>query len=219
MIELAVMTSKARKTPFVAAILLAAGGSTRMGQSKQLLPIGGQPMARRAAAAVCAAGVPQVIVVVGAEAEAVAEALEGLPVSIIANERWADGMSTSLQAGLRAAQPETEAALIALADQPGVGPELIRAMVTRYAETGSRIVAPYYRGKRGNPVLFDRALFDELLAVQGDQGGRQVIAQHEQEVERVAVSSPATLTDVDTPEEYGTVKESSSTINDTATRL
>jgi molybdenum cofactor cytidylyltransferase len=201
------MTTEARRTPWIAAIVLAAGGSTRMGQSKQLLPISGQPMVHKVVAAVCAAGLAQVIVVVGSEAGAVAEALEGLPVNIVMNERWADGMSTSLQAGLRAMQPEAQAALIALADQPGLTPDLLAGLVSRYQDTGAAIVAPFYQGQRGNPVLFDRTLFAELLAVQGDRGGRSVIARHAQEVERVDLTGSAMLIDVDTPEEYDTAKE------------
>jgi molybdenum cofactor cytidylyltransferase len=200
------MNNEVRETPWIAAIVLAAGGSTRMGQSKQLLPIKCQPMVRRVVAAVCAADLAQVIVVVGAEADAVAEALDGLPVDIVANEHWADGMSTSLRAGLHALRPEAQATLIALADQPGLSAELLDALVARYLKSGAPIVAPYHRGSRGNPVLFDRALFAELLAVEGDRGGREVVARHAQEVDRVDLTSPAMLVDVDTPEEYDSAK-------------
>jgi molybdenum cofactor cytidylyltransferase len=175
-------------------------------------------MVRRTVAAVCAAGPAEVIVVVGAEGKAVSAALEGLPVRIVMNERWADGMSTSLHTGLHAVQPETEAALVVLADQPGLTPSLIEALVGRYSQTRARIVVPCYQDKRGNPVLFDRALFDELLAVQGDKGGRYIISQHEPEVERVAVTSVRMLTDVDTPEDYDSFEASSLAPRDAATR-
>jgi 4-nitrophenyl phosphatase len=186
----------------VAAIILAAGASTRMGRPKQLLPVGGRPMVRRVAEAVCAAGPAQVIVVVGAYAEAVRQALAGLPLQVIANEQWAAGMSTSLHAGLRAVEPGVRAALIVLADQPGLTPDLIRALVDRYQATGIPVVAPFFRGRRGSPVLFDRALFGELLAVEGDEGGRQVLARYEQRLARVEVAAAELLRDVDTRQEY-----------------
>lgn len=186
----------------VGAIILAAGGSVRMGRPKQLLPIGGQSMVRRVTEAVCGAGLAQVVVVVGAHAEAVTQALAGLPVEIIVNQAWAAGLSTSMRMGLRALRPEVQAALLVLADQPALSPDLLKTLVVRYRATKARIVAPCFQGQRGNPVLFDRALFAELLAVTGDQGGRAVIARHGDEVERVEVGEAAALLDVDTRRDY-----------------
>ena len=186
----------------VAAVVLAAGGSSRMGQTKQLLPIRGQPMVRRVTEAVCAAGLDQVVVVMGAHAEAVRDALAGLPVELVVNAAWAEGMSTSLREGLRVLRSEIGAALVVLADQPALAPELIRALVDRYRATGSPIVAPFHEGQRGNPVLFDRALFPELLTVQGDRGGRQVIARYQGQVERVLVDDVAVMADIDTHQDY-----------------
>lgn len=200
-IQLAAMESGTR-TVDVAAIVLAAGGSSRMGQAKQLLPVKGQPMVRRVTEAVCAAGLSQVAVVVGAHSEAVIQALEGLEVDIVINQAWAEGMSTSLQAGLRVLRPEIGAALLVLGDQPALAPALIRALVERYQATESLIVAPFYGGQRGNPVLFDRVLFPELLAVEGDRGGRRVITRHLEQVERVIVDDAGVVVDVDTRQDY-----------------
>lgn len=192
-----------KRTPVpVGAVILAAGASTRMGQIKQLLPIAGQPMVRRVTGTVCAAGFEQVIVVVGAQADAVAHALQGLPVELVVNDAWQEGMSTSVRAGIGALRPEIAAAMLILADQPDLSPGSLQKLVARYRTSGAPLVAPYYQGRRGNPVLFDRALFAELEAVAGDRGGRGVVARHEAELERVDVEDPAPVSDIDTPEDY-----------------
>jgi molybdenum cofactor cytidylyltransferase len=196
------MTAETETTPQVAAIVLAAGASTRMGQPKQLLPVGGQPMVRRVTAAVCEAELAQVVVVVGAHADAVCQALADLPVDLVVNESWAEGMSTSMQAGLNALASNIQAVLIILADQPGLTPNLLDTLVSRYHATRAAIVAPFYRGQRGNPVLFDRSLVGELGATRGDQGGRMLIHRHERDVEQVNVDDPSVLLDIDTRQDY-----------------
>jgi len=190
----------------VAAVILAAGGSTRMGQLKQLLPLGGRPMVRHVAEAVCRAGLAQVVVVVGAHADAVSQALASLPVELVVNEAWAEGMSTSMRAGLRVVRPEIQAVLLVLADQPALTPDLVRTLVARYQATGALIVAPFYQGQRGNPVLFDRTLFAELLAVEGDRGGRLLIMSHQEQVERVEIDDPAVIMDIDTRHDYEAIE-------------
>jgi EmrB/QacA subfamily drug resistance transporter len=202
----AASTSAPNEIP-VAAIVLAAGGSVRMGQLKQLLPVGGQPMVRRVAEAVCAAELAQVLVVVGARADQVAQALVALPVDVVANEQWAEGMSTSLRAGLQALRPEIQAVLIVLADQPALTPHLLKALVARYHATGAPIVAPFFRGQHGNPVLFDRSLFPELLAVEGDQGGRALLVRHHERMECIDIDDPAAVLDVDTRQDYEKAQE------------
>jgi molybdenum cofactor cytidylyltransferase len=186
----------------VAAIVLAAGRSERMGQPKQLLSVSGQPMVRRITEAVCASGLAQVVVVVGAHAGTVEEALTGLPVELVHNHAWQEGMSTSLRVGLRALRPDIEAVLVVLADQPGLTPGLLQRLVQRYHATEAPIVAPFYRGRRGNPVLFARSLFSDLSAIHGDRGGRQIITRYEERMEKVACDDPAIVQDVDTLEDY-----------------
>jgi molybdenum cofactor cytidylyltransferase len=195
------------ETAQVAAIVLAAGGSERMRQPKQLLPIAGRPMVRHVAEAVCAAGLAQVIVVTGAHAAAVAVALADLPVDLAINDSWAEGMSSSMRTGLRVLRPEVQAVLMVLADQPALTTDLLQLLVARYRATGAPIVAPVYRGQRGNPVLFDRALFPELLAVHGDRGGRMLIARYREQVEHVEVDDPAVLMDIDSPKDYEGILE------------
>lgn len=201
------METGARSRSAVAAVILAAGGSERMGQPKQLLPVGGQPLVRRVAASVCAAGLEQVVVVVGAHAEAVKRALSGLDVDIVANLAWMEGLSSSLRAGLGAVRPGVQAAIVILADQPALTPGLLEVLVARYRATQALIVAPFYRGQRGNPVLFDRALFPELLALEGDRGGRELLTRHSERLERVLTEDPAVILDVDTPEDYESLQE------------
>jgi molybdenum cofactor cytidylyltransferase len=186
----------------IAAIVLAAGASSRMGRQKLLLPMAdGRPLVRVAVAQVLAAGIDDTVVVLGREAEAVAHTLAGLPVRTVLNPRYAEGQSTSLCAGLDALRPGTEAAVIALGDQPLPDPDVIRRLVAAFRRSGRPIIAPVYRDGRGNPVLFSAPLFDELRAVVGDQGGREVIARDPSRVAEVPVDAPMPA-DIDTPEDY-----------------
>jgi molybdenum cofactor cytidylyltransferase len=177
-----------------------------MGEPKQMMPVGGQPMVRRVTEAVCAAGLTQVVVVIGAHAEAVAQAVAGLPVELVLNERWPEGMTASLHAGLCALRPEIKAAMVVLADQPGLTVGLIRALAERYRATGALVVAPFCQGQRGRPVLFDRALFPELLAATDGKGRRDVIARHRDQMSRIEVEDPAVFRDIDTRQDYEEVR-------------
>ena len=208
--------------PRVAAIVLAAGASTRYGQPKQLLPVGGKTMLQHVVDVVLASPVDQIIVVLGHRAgEIGASVRQGLPTAaeasvrpglptaadIVTNEEWQAGLSTSVQAGLRAIRSDIQAALFVLADQPAITPGIIAALLGRYRETGAPIVVPTYRGDRGNPALFDRSLFAELTEVRNDQGGRQLIDRYANRTEKVEVGSEAVLVDVDTEEDYQRFKE------------
>jgi len=186
----------------VAAIILAAGESQRFGRPKQLLPVGDKTMIQHVVDVALASPVEQVIVVLGCRAEEIRANIAGRPVQVVVNERWKSGLSTSVKAGLSAVRPEVSAALFVLADQPGVTPDVIAKLIERYQETRAPVVAPTHRGRRGNPVLFDRSLFGELMQVEGDQGGRQVIAEHKNEVEEIEVKTDAILADIDTVEDY-----------------
>jgi molybdenum cofactor cytidylyltransferase len=193
----------------VAAIILAAGGSARMGQLKQLLPIGERPMVRHVTDIVSSAGLAQVVVVVGSHGAEVVQALCGLPVDVIENKDWAQGMSTSIRAGLLALGSGIRAAIIVLADQPGLTAELLQSLVVRYQMSGAPIVAPFLQGRRGNPVLFDSVLVPELLEVEGDQGGRDLVERYMDQLDRVEIDDPAAALDVDTYQDYQHVLESS----------
>jgi molybdenum cofactor cytidylyltransferase len=193
----------------IAAIVLAAGASTRMGRQKLLLPMpDGRALGRLAVEQVLAGGLDETVVVLGADAEAVSTTLAGLPVRTVVNPRYAKGQSTSLRAGLDALRPGTEAVVVALGDQPLPDPDVIRSLVTAFRDTGRPVVVPVYRDGRGNPVLFGAALFDELRRVTGDQGGRGVITTDPGRVAEVSVDAlmPA---DVDTPSDYDAVRQQS----------
>ena len=210
------MASSQNPLTKTAAILLAAGASTRFGQPKQLLDWDGVPLLAHTADTALAAGLAPVIVVLGCQAEAACAALDTAvnghcwgPVQTVMNWRWEQGLSTSVQAGLAALPPETEAAIFLQCDQPLVTPDLLRALVARFEETNALIVHPTHAGQRGTPTLFARRLFPKLAAVTGDEGGRSLIAHYTNEVATVEVTNPDTLADVDTPTDYERLRASS----------
>lgn len=186
----------------VAAVILAAGASTRFGQPKQLLDWGGVPLLTHVADVPLAAGLAPVIVVLGCRAEAARAALGTRPVQAVMNWRWKEGLSTSVQTGLAMLPPETEAVIFLQCDQPLITADLLQALLACFEETGSAIVHPAHAGQRRTPVLFARRLFPELAAVSGDEGGRAVIARHVGEVTTVEVANPDLLADIDTMEDY-----------------
>jgi molybdenum cofactor cytidylyltransferase len=190
----------------IAAIVLAAGTSTRMGRQKLTLPMAdGRPLVRVVVEQVLGAGVDDMVVVLGGDAEALAVALAPLPVRTVVNVRYAEGQSTSLRAGLDALRPGTVAAVVALGDQPLPDPDVIRRLIAAFRASGRPIAAPVYRDGRGNPVLFAAALFGELRAVTGDRGGREVVARDPARVAEVLVDTPMPA-DIDTPEDYEAVR-------------
>ena len=186
----------------VAAIVLAAGRSSRMGQHKLLLPLGGRPLVTYAVDAACGSGAYDVVVVVGHDAGEIAPALAGKRCRIAVNAAYADGMATSMQAGVRDLPANVAGVLILLADQPLVTSAMVDLMLAAATADSQAIHAATYGGKRGNPVYFPRALFGELLAVSGDEGGRSVVARHVDLLHLVPMPTAEAALDVDTPGEY-----------------
>jgi molybdenum cofactor cytidylyltransferase len=186
----------------VAALILAAGASSRMGRPKQLLDWGGRPLVRAAAEVALAASLNPLVVVVGNAQAQVEEALDGLPLRLIANPDYASGQSTSLRAGIAALGEDTDAVVVLLGDQPFVTAAIVERLVDEWHTSAAPIVAPTYAGQRGNPVLFARSIFPELLAVQGDQGARAVLAADRARVRLVGFDDARPLADIDTPEDY-----------------
>jgi CTP:molybdopterin cytidylyltransferase MocA/ADP-ribose pyrophosphatase YjhB (NUDIX family) len=186
----------------VDAVLLAAGASTRMGRPKLLLPLGGKSLVRRVAEEAVASRAGETVVVTGAYRDGIERALAGLPIRLAHNADYARGMSTSLRVGLSALRREADAAIIVLADQPLVDRSVLDALIDRYERSGAAIVQPSYAGEPGNPVLWDRTLFGELMAREGDQGGRELLRGRAGEVARVELATSGPGQDVDTPEEY-----------------
>ena len=192
-----------RPVPRIAGVVLAAGASRRFGAQKLLAPLDGKPLVRWAVEHMVAAPLASTLVVVGgADADAVREALAGLAVRIVVNERSAEGLSTSLHAAVRALADESpRAAVFALGDQPRVPATAIASLVHAFRASGAPIVVPVYAGGvRGHPVLFAANLFPELLAVRGDEGARGVIGRDRSRVTEVTIPEAAP-SDVDVPED------------------
>lgn len=195
----------------VAAVVLAAGRSSRLQGDvpKQTLPWqpGGTLVGRAADIALEAATIGEVVVVTGYEAERVRAALGSRPVRIVDNPSWQAGQSSSVVVGLRALAPDVSAVAFVLADQPAVQSTTIDQLVVRHRQTLAPVVAPIYLGgQRGNPVLFDRRTFPELLALQGDTGGRELLQRYGAQVERVAIDAPAPQ-GIETLAEYETMRK------------
>jgi molybdenum cofactor cytidylyltransferase len=188
----------------IAALVLAAGFSRRMGRPKLLLPIAGQTVIRRSVEPLLDQ-VDVVVVVTPPDATEIREALAGLDVRFAVNARPEDGQGTSIAAGIAALDAATRAALVVLGDQPAVPPAVVPALLAAFARTGKAIVAPVYRGFQGTPVLFAAEVFPELRALTGDRGARAVVAARPERVERVEFDMPEPA-DVDTPEDYARLR-------------
>jgi molybdenum cofactor cytidylyltransferase len=195
-------------TRHVGAIVLAAGRSTRMGGPNKLLAqIKGRPLVRIAAEEVLASRARPVIVVTGHERERVETALAGLDVTRVHNPQYAEGLSTSLKAGLAALPADVDGAIVCLADMPQVDAALIDRLIAAFdSEKGALVVVPTIGGKRGNPVLWSRRFFADLMALEGDVGARHLIGRYGEAVAEVPVSGKAALADVDTAAELSAVK-------------
>lgn len=186
----------------ITGILLAAGRSTRMGEPKLLLLWGNIQLVRHVAQIALRSTLDHLVVVTGHRAEHVQAALGGLPVTLVHNDAFLDGQSTSVRAGIAALDANVEAAMILLADQPLLQSSTIDALIAAYHKHQALIVAPRYKGQRGNPVLFNRALFAELGTLQGDQGARPVLQAHRQHLHLLDVADEGVLLDLDTPDAY-----------------
>ncbi len=183
-------------------VILAAGTSTRLGRPKQLLEVGGKALVAHVADAALAAGLDEVIVVVGYQHAAIQAALGTRNLRFCLNKRFADGQSTSLVAALDAVPPGTDAVVVLLADQPTVEPVVIDRLLAKRRETRASIVIVSYGGTTSHPTLFGRELFVEMRGIRGDQGARKVIRRHGSAVETVDGGAVTPPPDVDTEEAY-----------------
>ncbi len=186
----------------VALIVLASGGSSRMGEPKQLLPYRGTTLIRHALLTAIASGCDPVIAVLGAAREQILPECAGLPVEIAINDQWAEGLASAIRCGIRsviASHPSAEAAIIALCDQPKITQELYRSFVNHY-QTGTELVCCEYNNSIGVPALFARRFFPDLLALQGDRGAKQILNARRDEV-RIVSFEPGAV-DLDTQDDY-----------------
>jgi molybdenum cofactor cytidylyltransferase len=191
----------------IVAVVPAAGQSARMATNKLLLPWGETTVLGQTLANLCASRVRDVLVVTGHEAERAEAVARAAGVPTLHNPDHASGMLTSVQAAVQAL-PSAGALLVMLGDQPLVRPETIDALLDAYAVSPLGLVAPYYGGRRGNPVLIDRRHFAGLLALPSDAAPRVLLARHSEDLLRVEVNDPGILVDLDTPEAYEQAKSS-----------
>jgi molybdenum cofactor cytidylyltransferase len=201
-----------------AAIILAAGSSSRMGggRHKLMLPLDGRPVLARVIDATLASQARPIVVVIGHQSAQVRSQIEHFTtykdIVVIENAQFQEGMSSSLRLGIQTllangykndqAHYNIDSTLIMLGDQPLITSRIIDGLITAYRANGSLIVAPLYNGKRGNPVLFENSLFPELIEVTGDEGGRTVLNRHRDEVNLVEMGDSQANFDVDTWEAY-----------------
>lgn len=189
--------------PAIGIILLAAGGSRRLGTPKQLLRFQGRSLLRHSVEAALASLAHPVVVVLGAYAERLKPEISDLPVQVVENQRWAEGMSSSLRAGMQAlttVADTLEAVLLMVCDQPYVASRTLNGIIEAYRSTGRPIVASEYAGTVGVPALFTRDLFPDLMTLEGDHGASHIIRTHEDEVLRFPF--PEAGIDIDTREDY-----------------
>lgn len=189
----------------IAAVVLAAGVSSRMGRPKQTLAIGGVPMLERVLRTLRSSKVGRIVVVLGAHSEEVRKSVEFADEVVVENPKFAEGMSESLRLGIRNVG-EAEAAIIALGDQPFVLPGTVDKIVEAYERTGATIVVPTYLGTRGNPVLFDRSFFPQIEKIRGDIGAKSVVQRNAANVLEVEVDDNGVLVDMDTTSDIERLK-------------
>jgi molybdenum cofactor cytidylyltransferase len=183
-------------------VILAAGTSSRMGQPKLLLEWQGKTLVRRAAEVALASGAAPVVLVTGPRDAEMRTELADLQVDVVHNPAYAQGMSTSLRAGVSALPDSAAGAIIMLSDQPLLSSSVISDLASALSESGSVIVQPRYAGTPGNPVGFSRALFKELQNQEGDQGARELVRARRSDVHYVDFDDASLQRDIDTPEDF-----------------
>src|SRR6202048_291455 len=186
----------------VAAIILAAGRSTRMGGPNKLLAeLGGKPLVRIVTEQALASKASEVIVVTGHQAEQVEKVLQGLKVKFVRNPHFANGLASSVRAGISAVPENADGAVICLGDMPLIDAHLIDRLIEAFTpQRGNLIAVPVSDNRRGNPVLWSRRFFNELMTLDGDIGARHLIARHSEAVAEVPVDGHGAFLDIDTPQ-------------------
>ncbi len=191
------------KQPTVAIIILAAGASTRMGTPKQLLVYRGRSLLRHITEIAVDSICQPVVVVLGANAEKIRSQVSQLPIQVVENLQWTEGMSASIRVGiqlLNSLPDNIEAVVLALCDQPFLSTQIINQLVEAYRSTRKPLIASEYAGTLGVPALFDRCLFPELIALKEAEGAKQIIKKYTDNIFRFPF--PEGAIDIDTPKEY-----------------
>ena len=188
--------------PLISAIILAAGESRRMGEPKQLMPLGKTTILERTVDNFLNSEVHDFIVVVGYRAEEVISLISDRSVAITVNSAYREGMSTSIVAGLSLISDKTQGVILALADQPFIDSHTINHLIEAFGAHNKSIAIPVYQSKRGHPVIFAIKYKEELLRLKGDIGGREIISQHPDDILEVTVNCEGICVDIDTVDNY-----------------
>ena len=188
----------------IVAVVLSAGESSRMGRPKALLPIDGQTFIERIVAALKQTKVGKIIVILGHNGHELQSKISHLPVEILINTDYKLGQLSSLQLAVRNLQPDLacDGMLVHLVDHPYLAPALVEEMIRRFYETKKRIIVPKFHGKRGHPVIFSNALFDEILSAPMEEGAKAVVNAHRAETLEIETEEEGIAVDIDTPELY-----------------
>lgn len=189
-------------TKRIAGILLAAGTASRLGKTKQLLPFRGSTLLGRTMENAAASDLDELVVVLGHDADRIMQSLDFSGMKTVINKDYSKGQSTSLIKGLDAVSPSCAGALFILADQPLVTPDMINRLIRAFQASEAPLVIPFYRDRRGNPVLVARSLFPRLLSLSADTGARALFDEYKASILRVEFETDAVLVDVDTAQDY-----------------
>jgi molybdenum cofactor cytidylyltransferase len=202
------MATKIRKASRVGAVVLAAGSSSRMGEPKQLLQLADGTLLERALENLQAATVDEIVLVLGFSAETIRHRIANLPIRnlrILVNPDYSEGIASSLRVGLAVMDENVEnidATFVVLSDQPFIRAETFNKIIDQYRRSEAHIVVPMFRGIRGNPVLLDRSVFHEVMALQGDMGCRAIFNNHLSWIVKADVDDIGVLLDIDSKEDY-----------------
>lgn len=186
----------------IAAVILAAGESQRMGKPKMLLPFRKSTILENVIAAAVQSNADRVLVVLGSHRQMIESKIKNFPVELTYNRQYKKGMLSSIQQGFRSLPPDTRAALILLGDQPSVSATLMNDLIALYSNSGFGIILPVQGGRRGHPILVDMKYCDEVYRLDPEIGLRELIHRHPEDIMEMKTSNPDIFQDIDDPQDY-----------------
>lgn len=193
---------KAKNQNRIAGIILAGGESKRMGRPKPLIDVGGKTFSQIIVEKLKSAGLRDISIVLGSDAENIKKDLNIKNIKTIINSNWRGGQISSLKAALKNVSSDTEALVVCLIDHPGVSVTTIDSIISEYLLGGNDIVIPVYAGRGGHPVVFGRRVFNDLMAASEKSGAREVVRSGKFRVARISLDDPFIRQDLDTPDDY-----------------